>query len=74
MTMADLTERLMAEFEHRHSLTRIVSVVADCRREAEGRPLSTQLGLVEDLARRRLLEGLDPPAVPAPRRPGLYLT
>lgn len=64
----------MAEFEDRHSLTRIVSVVADCRREAHGRPLLAQLELVERLARQRLLEGLDPPVVPAPRRPGLYLT
>lgn len=76
MTLADITERLMAEFEARHSLIDIVAVVAGCRRDLQGSPASAQPELVERLARQRLLDRrVVLPLVPAPRPPvRLHLT
>jgi hypothetical protein len=37
-TLADVTERLLAEFDPRLSLTTIIATVQECRRELDGAP------------------------------------
>ena len=70
MTLVDVVERLMAEFEDRLSLPVIAQVVSGCRRDLAGTPETALPEMVERLARQRLLERAPVPAlVPAPRRP-----
>lgn len=78
MTVVDVTERLMAEFEDRLSLPEITRVVARCRQDLQGTPAGALPELVERSARQRLLSasrakatdtGAPSSALPAPRRP-----
>ncbi len=71
MTVVDVTERLMAEFEDRLSLRQITEVVRACRLDLEGTPRGALPELVERLARQRLLDVVDATALPAPRPPGV---
>ncbi len=55
-TVADVIQRLMAEFEHRLDLDDISRVVFACRRDLAGSPSSALPELVERLAHQRLLD------------------
>jgi hypothetical protein len=62
-SIAEITERLFAEFAPRVSLTTIVAAVRQCRRDLDGTPVSALPAMVERLARQRLTElGQVPPA------------
>ena len=52
--LADLTERLFAEFEHVLPLNAIARVVRDCRSDLAGSPTGAMPELTERLARHRL--------------------
>lgn len=69
MDVVDVTERLMAEFEHRLGLDEISRVVTGCRHDLEGTPAGALPELVERLARQRLLDLLDARASDAPVLP-----
>lgn len=66
MSVVDVTERLMAEFEHRLSLGQITEVVRGCRRDLDAGAAGASPELVERLARQRLLDlaATAPPASP----------
>jgi len=54
---AGLLERLLAEFEDRHTLSVIKEVAGQCRTELAGQaPHGAQLKLLERLARQRLAD------------------
>ena len=55
-TVADVIERLMAEFEHRLDLDFISRVVLACRSDLAGSPTAALPELVERLAHQRLLD------------------
>ena len=61
----DVTERLMAEFEHRLGLDQITRIVTGCRRDLVDTPPGPLPELLERLARQRLLDVAA--AVPQPR-------
>jgi hypothetical protein len=63
-TLADVTERLFAEFEPRVSLTTIIATVHDCRRDLAGAPPPALPELVERLARQRLTKLTEHPSTP----------
>lgn len=54
--VADVTERLMAEFEDRLELSLIARVVLGCRRDLACSPAAALPELIERLARQRLLD------------------
>jgi len=60
--VADVAERLMAEFEDRLSLGLISGVVVSAWHELSGVPETALPELVERLARQRLLDALEPAA------------
>lgn len=62
MDVADVVERLMAEFQGRLGLARVAQTVLGCRRDLTGTPTAALPELIERLARQRLLDEL----VPAP--------
>jgi hypothetical protein len=53
-SMADVAERLMAEFEGSQSLNVIMEIVRDCLRDLPAVPLAALPARVEALARERL--------------------
>lgn len=55
VSLADVTERLMAEFCTRVEVSAVSRIVLDCRRELAGVHTSAVPELVERLARQRLL-------------------
>jgi hypothetical protein len=55
-SLADVTERLFAEFEPSIPLTTIVATVRQCRHELDAAPELALPELVERLARQRLTE------------------
>jgi hypothetical protein len=62
-SIAEITERLFAEFAPRVSLTTIVAAVRQCRSDLDGTAESALPEMVERLARQRLTElAQDPPA------------
>ena len=61
----DVTERLMAEFEHRLGLDQIIRIVTGCRRDLVDTPPGPLPELLERLARQRLLD-----ALPSATQPG----
>ena len=73
MDVIDVTERLMAEFEHRLHLNVISRVVNGCRRDLAGTPSGPMPELLERLARQRLLDEIAHDTSPAPR-PSAHLT
>ena len=58
MDLADVTERLMAEFEHQIELSVITRVVLQCRRDLDTPAIHALPELLERLARQRLLDQL----------------
>jgi hypothetical protein len=66
LSLADITERLMAEFEDRHALTDIVRIVASSGRDLSGTPGPARPELVERLARQRLQDATVRATVPLP--------
>jgi hypothetical protein len=60
-SLADVTERLFAEFEARLPLSAIVTTVRQCVRDLHGAPEQALPELVERLARQRLIELAGPP-------------
>jgi len=58
MDLADVTERLMAEFEHQIELSVITRVVLQCRRDLDTPAIQALPELLERLARQRLLDQL----------------
>ncbi len=52
--VAEIIERLFAEFERHHPLPHIVTVVRQARRQLDGEPVHALPELVERLARERL--------------------
>jgi hypothetical protein len=63
-SMAEITERLFAEFAPRVSLTTIGTAVRQCRRDLDGTPESALPEMVERLARQRLTELAQHPPTP----------
>ncbi|MCW2620696.1 MAG: hypothetical protein JWL64_298 [Frankiales bacterium] len=59
--LADVVERLLAEFEDRLPLSAISVTVQGAARDLRGVPLDAQAELVERLARQRLLDAQQPP-------------
>ena len=55
-TVADVTQRLMAEFEDQWDLATISEVVSGARQDLESMPKAALPELVERLARQRLLD------------------
>ena len=69
MTVVDVTEQLMGEFEDRLGLPQIARVVSACRQDLQDAGAAPEL--LERIARQRL-DALVAPAsatVPSPRRP-----
>ncbi|GEL20705.1 hypothetical protein [Pseudonocardia asaccharolytica] len=64
LSLADATERLMAEFGSRLDLALISRVVLDCRHDLQSEPPGALPELVERLARRRILRVLEADADP----------
>ena len=56
--VVEVTERLMAEFEHQLGLHQITRIVASCRRDLAGAAPGPLPELLERLARQRLLDAL----------------
>ncbi len=56
-TLADVTERLMAEFGDQVDVSTVSRVVLGCRHDLQGSPVAALPELVERLARQRLLQG-----------------
>ncbi len=69
LTVADVTERLMAEFEGRLGLAVIAQVVRDCRASVHVEGSQPPHEQLEIMARRRLLDQPTAADVPAPRTP-----
>jgi hypothetical protein len=63
-SIAEITERLFAEFAPRVSLTTIVAAVRQGRRDLDGTPESALPEMVERLARQRLTELAQHPPTP----------
>lgn len=61
-SLADVAERLMAEFDGRCSAASVSAVVLAATRDLAGTPTAAQHELVERSARQRLLEQTPPPA------------
>jgi hypothetical protein len=59
VTVADITERLMAEFEDRLTLDVICQVVQGCRADLSCSPPAALPELIDRLARQRLLDAAD---------------
>ena len=55
-SLADVAERLMAEFDGRCSPASVSAVVLEATRDLAGTPTAAQSELVERSARQRLLE------------------
>lgn len=55
VSVADITERLMAEFDGQIQVATISDVVLGCQRDLRGSPVPALPELVERLARQRLL-------------------
>lgn len=55
VSLADITERLMVEFDGRTSVSRIAQVVLGCRHDLRGSPVLVLPELIERSARQRLL-------------------
>lgn len=64
---ASLTERLLADFEHRHRLSVITRIIRDCRTQLAGVTPAALPELLERLARQRLSD-LAPTTTPNPPR------
>lgn len=60
-SVADVVERLMAEFEGRFGLADITRVVLRCRADLDCSPQAALPELVERLAHQRLLAAVLPP-------------
>jgi len=62
MDLADVVERLSAEFQGRLGPEWVARTVLGCRRDLTGTPVGPLPELIERLARQRLLDGLPAPA------------
>ena len=70
LTLADVAERLMSEFEDRFDLASISRVVQTARHDLAAVPVGSVPELVERLARQRLMDqAADVSAVPVPVGP-----
>lgn len=56
VSLADITERLMTEFDDRVPVSTISRIVLDCRHDLQGYPVLALPELVERHARQRLLQ------------------
>jgi hypothetical protein len=56
VSLADITERLMTEFNDRVPVSTISRIVLECRHDLQGSPVLALPELVERLARQRLLQ------------------
>lgn len=65
---ASLTERLLADFEHRHRLSVITRVIRDCRTQLADVNPSALPELLERLARQRLSDLAPTTTAPNPPR------
>ncbi|MFC5995895.1 three-helix bundle dimerization domain-containing protein [Pseudonocardia hispaniensis] len=63
-SLADVTERLLAEFESRLDLAMISRTVLACRHDLHGEPVDTLAELIERRARQRLLQAVEADANP----------
>lgn len=61
-SLADVAERLMAEFDGRCSPAAVSAVVLEAAHDLAGTPTGAQHELVERSARQRLLDRTPPPA------------
>ena len=66
MDVIDVSEKLMAEFEHRLGLEVVSRTVLQCRQDLCTSPVSALPELVERSARQRLIDLVGAP-LPAPR-------
>lgn len=70
LTLADVAERLMAEFEDQFDLASISRIVQATRRDLAAVAVGSVPELVERLARQRLLDRTtDASTLPVPRLP-----
>ena len=56
VSLADITERLMVEFDGRMPISTIARVVLTCRHDLPASPVLALPELIERLARQRLLQ------------------